>query len=295
MCHDRTYNLKEVARELDVHYMTVYRYVRSGRLPATREGNVWMVDGGDLAAFMDVPDHDHDHESANRRPAVDWVERLAERLVDGDEAGTWAVVEAALTAGNEADVVLGFVADAVRRSGEDPDRTAAPYLAVATAERTVAVLASRFRRSGRRRGTVVLGAPGDESHGFALSVLAVALRLRNIEVLELGTGVPPGAFVDAAERADRLLAVGLGVTTVERLEGATATVAAIRAALDDVTVVIGGRAVRNADIASLTGADAWAPDRTSLVDILDGLAPRRRKPSPVDEPAGAPVERASSR
>ena len=42
-------NLKQVARALDVHYMTAYRYVRQGRLPAVRSGNVWLVDPDDVA------------------------------------------------------------------------------------------------------------------------------------------------------------------------------------------------------------------------------------------------------
>jgi hypothetical protein len=33
-----------VARLLDLHYMTVYRYVRHGRLPARREGPIWLVE-----------------------------------------------------------------------------------------------------------------------------------------------------------------------------------------------------------------------------------------------------------
>ena len=35
--------LLQVADKLGVHYMTVYRYVRTGRLPATRVGGIWQV------------------------------------------------------------------------------------------------------------------------------------------------------------------------------------------------------------------------------------------------------------
>ena len=40
--------LQEAADRLGVHYMTAYRYVRTGRLPATRIGSQWWVDPGDL-------------------------------------------------------------------------------------------------------------------------------------------------------------------------------------------------------------------------------------------------------
>jgi excisionase family DNA binding protein len=36
--------LREAADRLGVHYMTAYRYVRTGRLPATRIGAQWWVD-----------------------------------------------------------------------------------------------------------------------------------------------------------------------------------------------------------------------------------------------------------
>ena len=40
--------LREAAQRLGVHYMTVYRYVRTGRLPASRAGVQWLIDSDDL-------------------------------------------------------------------------------------------------------------------------------------------------------------------------------------------------------------------------------------------------------
>ena len=42
--------LQQAADKLGVHYMTVYRYVRTGKLPATRVGGGWQVDPDDLAS-----------------------------------------------------------------------------------------------------------------------------------------------------------------------------------------------------------------------------------------------------
>ena len=49
------FNLKQVAASLGVHYVTAYRYVRTGRLPARRVGTGWVVDPEDLAAFAAWP------------------------------------------------------------------------------------------------------------------------------------------------------------------------------------------------------------------------------------------------
>jgi len=229
----------------------------------------------DLAAFAGLPDH------GDAPLRVDWVGRLRERFVAGDDSGAWATVEAALAAGRAPDAVLSLIGEAVRRSDEDENHLAGAYLAVGTAQRTLAVLASRFRTRGRRRGTVLLGAPGGEGHGFALSMLAVTLRLRNLGVLELGTGVPAAVFVDAGRRASGLLAVGLGVTAVEHLEHSGKVIAALRAQLPDVPIVLGGQAVRNPEIAEVAGADMWTPDIAGMIEHLERLAPRPRRADPV--------------
>ncbi|MDQ7819710.1 MAG: helix-turn-helix domain-containing protein [Armatimonadota bacterium] len=45
--------VEQVAAYLQVHRMTVYRYIRSGRLPAARVGRVYRVRRADLEAFLD--------------------------------------------------------------------------------------------------------------------------------------------------------------------------------------------------------------------------------------------------
>ena len=40
--------LQEAADQLGVHYMTAYRYIRQGRLPATREGAEWRIRAVDV-------------------------------------------------------------------------------------------------------------------------------------------------------------------------------------------------------------------------------------------------------
>ena len=45
--------LAEAAQELGVHYMTVYRYVRTGRLPARQVAGEWQIEPADLARFRE--------------------------------------------------------------------------------------------------------------------------------------------------------------------------------------------------------------------------------------------------
>ena len=89
-------SLHEAAHQLGVHYMTAYRYVRTGRLHATKQGAQWRVQREDLDA-MDR----REAATPTRGRIADYPRRLQERLLAGDEAGAWAVVEAALAAGTD--------------------------------------------------------------------------------------------------------------------------------------------------------------------------------------------------
>ena len=108
--------LNEVAEELDVHYMTAYRYVRLGQLPARKKGGTWRVLKSDLDALRKEPP-----TSGRRgRPSSPWDERLLQRLLAADQAGAWKVVEAARLSGMSPQTIyLEMVVPAMRRVGEE--------------------------------------------------------------------------------------------------------------------------------------------------------------------------------
>ena len=88
-------SLQEAADELGVHYMTAYRYVRTGRLPAVKEGAEWRVDPADLALLevgrrtTTAPVTGETEGGPDRRWRAEPL-RLAGRLIDGDEPGALA-------------------------------------------------------------------------------------------------------------------------------------------------------------------------------------------------------------
>jgi len=48
----KTLTIQETAEtSLNVHYMTAYRYIRQGQLPASRQGTQWLVRQADLDAI----------------------------------------------------------------------------------------------------------------------------------------------------------------------------------------------------------------------------------------------------
>jgi methanogenic corrinoid protein MtbC1 len=280
------FNLKQVAASLGVHYMTAYRYVRTGRLPARRVAAGWVVEGDDLAAFSVQAAR---HGPASAAEAVPretdgqaaWRVRLRRPLAIGDETAAWRVLEQALAAGHSParcylDLLVGAIDDISGRSGYPDAPIAEEYLAMATAARLVARLGARFRRPGRNRGTVVFGAPLGEHHTLAISVVADLARLEGFNCLELGADVPPEAFAGAAAGAYRLIGVGVGFTTASSLGAVCDTVRAVHGVDAAIPVVVGGQAANQAT-ATLTGADAWAADGRMAVEIIGNFARSRRR------------------
>lgn len=289
-------NLKQVAALLSVHYMTAYRYVRTGRLPARLAGAGWVVDPTDLAMFTASRRVSstcrRDGPGASEDASVQaWRARLRRTLAAGDETAAWRVLEQALAAGHPPaecylELIVGAIDDISCRSLPPEGPVAEEYLAVATASRLVARLGARFRRPGRARGTVVFGAPLGEHHTLAISVVADLVRLEGYSCLELGADVPPEAFASASASAHRLIAVGVGVTQVSNLGAVRSTVQAVHGIDAQVPVVIGGQAASPA-VAMLTGADAWAPDGRRAVEVIGLLARARRRLWPVTDGEGA--------
>jgi excisionase family DNA binding protein len=272
-------NIKQVAAVLRVHYMTAYRYVRTGRLPARKVGTGWVVSASDLAGFVERPLNLIRSDEDTFR--ADWRERLRLTLVIGDEMAAWRVLEEALAAGHSPtecyiDFIVGAINEISNRSQLPRKPEASEYLATATATRLVARLGARFRRPGRSRGTIVFGAPLGEHHVLPISVVADLVRLNGFNCLELGADVPPEAFAGAARDAYRLVAVGVGVTTATNLDTVATTVAAVHDVDPDIPVVLGGQAVASSDATARTGVTAWASDGAQAIEIFTDLARTRR-------------------
>lgn len=234
--------LRRAADELGVHYMTAYRYVRSGRLPARKVRGEWQVDRDDLArlAQPERTAHDDAPRAVHRR-------RLEERLIAGDEAGAWGVVDAALASGaSPSSVLTDMLMPSLSSIGE---RWAAGELAIADEHRASAVshrliarMGPRFARRGRRRGSVVLGSVAGDQHALPTAILSDLLRGCGLEVIDLGADCPAQVFVDAAERLGQPSLIGVCVTAPDLLAVATEVVDEVAAALPDCSVVLGGSA-----------------------------------------------------
>ena len=268
---DAELTLQEAADLLGVHYMTVYRYVRLGLLPAAKAGGTWRVSRSDLAEF----------QSASVRPPVGggrrrapWADRLESRLIAGDSRGSWGVVEAALAAGADLDeVYLDILAPAMASIGSRWSQgeldVSVEHRATGIMMRILGRLGPRFVHRGRTRGAVVIGAPAGERHSLPVAMLADLVRGGGWDVSDLGADVPDVSFVHAALNTPDLVAVGVSVTTPECLEPARSVLSALREAVSGVMLVVGGGAVRDEAHAAQLGADGCARSGRDFVRLLD--------------------------
>jgi excisionase family DNA binding protein len=276
---ERDLPLDEAARRLGVHYMTAYRYVRLGRLPARKVDGRWRVRLSDLQALRQGPAAPV--RGATRRNLGTFRARLRDRILEGDEGGAWAITEAALAGGAApVDVYVDLFAPTMRDIGdrwaEGHVTVGGEHRATAVATRLVGRMGPRFARRGRRRGTVVLAAPPGEAHGLPTALVADVLRGEGYAVVDHGANTPIEDVVGAARDADRLIAVGVSLGSTVNERAARATVRAVRDALPGVPVFVGGPAVPDDAAARAMGADGWAADARALVQALDALDPVQR-------------------
>ena len=283
----RTISLQEAALQLGLHYMTVYRYVRTGKLPATQDGMVWRVRTSDVRALEErrkVAGRPRSRPNAS----TDTRQALEARLLAGDSAGAWWLVEGRLGGGlDPSGVLTTLVSPALRSIGErwaDGELNVADeHRATAMAQRIIGRLGLQFGRPGRSRGTVILAAPEGDLHALPVAIVADLLRWRGFDVSELGANTPSDALADAVDRADRLVAVGIASTTAGQDAEVTLSVEAVRVTVPGTAIVLGGGAIRDDVHARAMGADIWTGhDGLNLVEAVETLPKARRMSAGAD-------------
>ena len=264
MATDERLTLREAAERLGVHYMTAYRYVRTGRLPAAKEGAEWRVQPADLAVLGAAP-----AAPAPRRRQTTHPRRFLDRLLVGDEPGAWQVVQESLAGGREpAAIYTELVTPALREIGTrwaagDID-IADEHRASTLVSRVIGRLGPQFARPGRKRGAVVIGVVAGDSHGLPTALLGDLLRGAGYEVHDLGADTPAASFVHTVEAVAQLRAVGVCATVLPDPRVAAATIAALRSTTN-VPILLGGGAITDAAMARSLGADGWAASAADAV------------------------------
>ena len=118
----------------------------------------------------------------------------------------------------------------------------------------------------RPEHTAVIGTIKGDLHDLGKNLVGMMWKGANIEVVDLGTNVSAETFVEAAKEHGATI-VGISALLTTTMVGMKDVVAAVRAAnLGDVKVIIGGAPV-TAEYAASIGADGYAPDAATAVEV----------------------------
>lgn len=118
--------------------------------------------------------------------------------------------------------------------------------------------------------TAIIGTVQGDLHDIGKNLVAMMWKGANFNVVDLGTNVAPEKFVAAAieNKAD---IVGLSALLTTTMPAMKTTVDELKAAgVDKAKIVIGGAPI-TPEFAKQIGADGFAPDAASAVDLVRQL------------------------
>ena len=118
--------------------------------------------------------------------------------------------------------------------------------------------------------TAVIGTVQGDLHDIGKNLVAMMWKGANFGVVDLGTNVAPEKFA-AAARESNAQVIGLSALLTTTMPAMKTTIQAIKAAgLKNVKVIIGGAPITK-QYADEIGADGYAPDAASAVDVARQL------------------------
>jgi 5-methyltetrahydrofolate--homocysteine methyltransferase len=196
---------------------------------------------------------------------------LGKAIEAGDRTTAVALTKDALEAGLPAQQILDAMTDAMAVTGArfQANEIFVPEMLIAARamKESMAVLEPVLAGAGiKPEVTAVLGTVKGDLHDIGKNLVGMMWKGANIEVVDLGTNVSPEAFVAAAKEHGASI-VGVSALLTTTMVGMKDVVAAVRAAdLPNVKVIIGGAPV-TADYAASIGADGYAPDAATAVEV----------------------------
>jgi len=271
--------LHEAADLLGVHYMTIYRRVRLGILPARKVGGTWLIDPADLERATTPPERGRRRRGGGHPRVSIWAERLQAQMLGGDVAGSWQVIEAAMASGFEpGEIYVRLLAPSLHAIGASwqAGRVSIDqeHLASSVAVTLIGRLGPRFVHPGRKKGVVIVAMPPGERHGLGVAMVADILADAGYGVLNLGPDTPTASLVDAMRDAGPLAAVVVSVVDIDRCPAAARLLAAARRERPSVPRLVGGNAIPDERAALDLGADGWVADPRGLGDLIEALRAR---------------------
>ena len=208
---------------------------------------------------------------------TDTLKQIAERLYDGDDDAVAELTQKALDEGLAPAEVLngGLLAgmDQVGVDFRDGELFIPEVLIAARAMHAGMDVLRPLLAEGDvpLAGKVVMGTVEGDLHDIGKNLVAMMLEGGGFEIVDLGTDIPPDKFIEAI-KAEQPHMIGLSALLTTTMPSMKRTIdALVEAGLrEKVKVMIGGAPVTQA-FADEIGADGYAPDAASAVELARSL------------------------
>jgi len=203
------------------------------------------------------------------------LKALADAVINGDQNTALEITKAALEEGTAAKDVLdnGLIAgmDIVGARFKKNEVYIPEVLIAARAMKTaMEVLEPELVKAGVEPvGKLLIGTVQGDLHDIGKNLVAMMLKGAGFEVIDLGVDVGPEKFVEQVKAANVQL-VGMSALLTTTMPGIEKTIKAMKDAGIPVKIMIGGAPVTQ-DYADKIGADGYAPDAASAVDLAKSL------------------------
>jgi 5-methyltetrahydrofolate--homocysteine methyltransferase len=208
---------------------------------------------------------------------ADILQQIASNLYEGDDQEVAALVQKALDEGIPPGEILqdGLITgmDEVGRDFKAGDLFVPEVLIAARAMHAgMNVLRPFLAESDvQSAGKYVIGTVKGDLHDIGKNLVKMMLEGAGFETIDLGTDVDPAGFVDAV-REHQPSMVGMSALLTTTMVQMKTTIEALEEAglRDSVKIMVGGAPVTEA-FAQEIGADAYAADAASAVDVAREL------------------------
>ena len=203
------------------------------------------------------------------------LKALADAVIKGDQNTAVEITKAALSESMPAKSVLdeGLIAgmDIIGARFKKNEVYIPEVLIAARAMKmAMAILEPELAKEGvEPLGKCLIGTVQGDLHDIGKNLVAMMLKGAGFEVVDLGVDVEPEKFVEQVKAANAHV-VGLSALLTTTMPGMEKTLKALRDAGDSVKVMIGGAPVTQ-DYADRIGADGYAADAASAVDVAKSL------------------------
>jgi len=203
------------------------------------------------------------------------LKALADAVIRGDQNKALEITKAAIAEGTAAKEILdnGLIAgmDIVGARFKKNEVYIPEVLISARAMKmAMEVLEPELVKAGVEPvGKLCIGTVQGDLHDIGKNLVAMMLKGAGFEVIDLGVDVEPEKFVEQVKAAKAQL-IGMSALLTTTMPGMEKTIKAVKEADIGVKVMIGGAPVTQ-DYADRIGADGYAPDAASAVDIAKSL------------------------